>query len=156
MLLPLQLCPAVAIYLLTCYTFVLSCLFEQKGGDRQALHHAIREHSMDAGKVVKAEGKPNDLLDRIRKDPLFADVSSFSWSLQYAALYLVQPRLTPTSSLPFSRLQIHDELDALVDPMLFVGRAPEQVDEFIAEHIDPVLGKNKELLSVANQDTVSV
>lgn len=82
---------------------------EQKGGDRQKLHHLIRVHSMDAGKVrchtpptldricvcpsqrlshasvvvvlcygwsqvVKAEGKPNDLLDRIRNDPDFAAV----------------------------------------------------------------------------------
>jgi hypothetical protein len=40
------------------------------------LHHAIREHSMEAGKVVKTEGKPNDLMERIRKDPLFKDVSA--------------------------------------------------------------------------------
>lgn len=41
------------------------------GGDRQELHEAIRLHSMDAGKVVKGEGKPNDLLTRIAKDKLF-------------------------------------------------------------------------------------
>ena len=41
------------------------------GGDRQELHELIREHSMAAGKVVKEEGKPNDLIDRIAKDPKF-------------------------------------------------------------------------------------
>lgn len=46
------------------------------GGDRQELHEAIRVHSMDAGKVVKGEGKPNDLLERIAKDPLFKAVHS--------------------------------------------------------------------------------
>ena len=34
----------------------------KKGGDRQELHERIRQHSMAAAKVVKEEGKPNDLL----------------------------------------------------------------------------------------------
>lgn len=41
------------------------------GGDRQELHEAIRVHSMAAGRVVKEEGKPNDLLARIAQDPRF-------------------------------------------------------------------------------------
>ena len=41
------------------------------GGDRQELHEAIRVHSMAAGRVVKEEGKPNDLLQRIADDPKF-------------------------------------------------------------------------------------
>src|SRR5688500_2818395 len=32
-----------------------------------------------------------------------------------------------------------DDLRAALDPRLFVGRAPEQVDEFLAEEVDPVL-----------------
>ncbi len=32
----------------------------KRGGDRQELHERIREHSMDAGRRVKVEGKPND------------------------------------------------------------------------------------------------
>ncbi len=43
----------------------------KKGGDRQELHEKIRVHSMDAGKVVKVEGKENDLIDRIAADPAF-------------------------------------------------------------------------------------
>lgn len=44
----------------------------KKGGDRQILHEAIRNHSMDAGARVKGEGKENDLIDRLKNDPVFA------------------------------------------------------------------------------------
>ena len=43
----------------------------KRGGDRQELHEKIRVHSMAAGKVVKEEGLPNDLLTRIAEDPAF-------------------------------------------------------------------------------------
>jgi len=79
---------------------------------------------MDAGAVVKGEGKPNDLMERIAKDPLFSAV--------------------------------HDKLESMIDPILFVGRAPEQVDEFIAEEIDPILEANKDLLVVESVDGVNV
>ncbi len=94
------------------------------GGDRQELHEAIRVHSMAAGAVVKGEGKPNDLMERIAKDPMFAAV--------------------------------HDKLDQLIDPILFVGRAPEQVDEFIAEEIVPILEANKDLIAQESVDSVNV
>jgi len=41
------------------------------GGDRQELHEKIREHSMEAGKMVKIEGKENDLIERIVADSSF-------------------------------------------------------------------------------------
>ena len=41
------------------------------GGDRQALHEAIRRHSVDAGKAIKQDGIDNDLLDRIANDKIF-------------------------------------------------------------------------------------
>ena len=43
----------------------------KRGGDRQALHERIRVLAIEAGKVVKDEGKPNDLIDRIAADPMF-------------------------------------------------------------------------------------
>ncbi|MCI6153064.1 MAG: adenylosuccinate lyase [Fusobacterium perfoetens] len=43
----------------------------KKGGNRQELHEKIRSHSMEAGRMVKAEGKPNDLLERIANDKSF-------------------------------------------------------------------------------------
>ncbi len=74
------------------------------GGDRQQLHELIRQHSQAAAQVVKNEGRPNDLLERLRSDAAFAAV----------------------------------DLDAAIDIRQFVGRAPEQVDEFITEYIDPM------------------
>ncbi|MDE6357840.1 MAG: adenylosuccinate lyase [Eubacteriales bacterium] len=40
----------------------------KQGGDRQELHEKIREHSMEASKVVKIDGKKNDLIERIVND----------------------------------------------------------------------------------------
>jgi adenylosuccinate lyase len=34
---------------------------------------------------------------------------------------------------------IHDQLDKLVNPVDFIGRAPEQVDQFLKQDVDPVL-----------------
>ncbi len=46
----------------------------QAGGDRQELHEAIRRHSQRAARRVKAEGRDNDLLERLAADPAFAKV----------------------------------------------------------------------------------
>lgn len=43
----------------------------KKGGDRQELHEAIREHSVACAKQIKQNGAKNDLLDRILADPKF-------------------------------------------------------------------------------------
>jgi adenylosuccinate lyase len=42
----------------------------EQGGDRQALHEVIRRHSLAAAQAV-AEGRPNDLMDRLAGDPAF-------------------------------------------------------------------------------------
>lgn len=44
------------------------------GGDRQGLHEKIRVLSHEASAQVKQEGKPNDLIDRLKKDPAFENV----------------------------------------------------------------------------------
>jgi adenylosuccinate lyase len=46
----------------------------RSGGDRQDAHEKIREASVESAKKVKIEGKPNDLLDRLKSDPAFAKV----------------------------------------------------------------------------------
>jgi len=43
----------------------------KNGGDRQELHELIRVHSMEAGRMVKMEGKDNDLIERIIADDNF-------------------------------------------------------------------------------------
>lgn len=50
---------------------ILMYCVKEKGGDRQALHEAIRQHSVAAGKAVKLGGGSNDLLERILADPIF-------------------------------------------------------------------------------------
>jgi adenylosuccinate lyase len=79
----------------------------KRGGDRQALHERVRVHSVAAGRRIKGEGLPNDLLDRIAADPAFGVT--------------------------------REELDDDLRPELYVGRAPQQVDEFLEEWVDPVL-----------------
>ena len=48
---------------------IMECV--KNGGDRQELHERIRVHSMEAGRVVKVEGKENDLIERILNDKGF-------------------------------------------------------------------------------------
>ena len=43
----------------------------KRGGNRQELHEALREHSHAAARKVKLEGGSNDLIERIIADPLF-------------------------------------------------------------------------------------
>lgn len=38
---------------------------------------------------------------------------------------------------------IKGELDALLDPRTFIGRAPEQVDKFIQEWVEPALAERE-------------
>lgn len=38
------------------------------GGDRQEIHETIRKHSMEASRMVKMEGKENDLIERLMND----------------------------------------------------------------------------------------
>jgi adenylosuccinate lyase len=80
------------------------------GGDRQELHEEIRSLSMQAGRRVKEEGLDNDLLGLIAKSPKFA------------ALGLTT-----------------EKLEQCLDPALYVGRAPQQVEEFLDEVVAPVL-----------------
>ncbi len=82
-----------------------------RGGDRQALHERIRQHSLAAARRMKEEGAGADLLERIAADPAFG----------------------------FSRA----ELDTLVDPRRFVGRAPEQALRFLDEWVVPVLTRHQ-------------
>ena len=50
---------------------ILMYCVNNKGGDRQVLHEAIRKHSVEAARIVKEEGGENNLLDKILEDPAF-------------------------------------------------------------------------------------
>ena len=84
------------------------------GGDRQDLHEKIRVHAQAAGSRVKDEGLDNDLLERLRADPAFQGPSQGG------------------------ALKKDLDWDDLMDPMKYVGRAPEQVDRFVREVVEPL------------------
>jgi len=79
----------------------------QHGGDRQKLHEVIRELSMEAGKVVKVEGKENDLLERIEKDERFKCIHS-------TLKNIVDPKLYVGRSVE----QVVEFIGSDVDPLL--------------------------------------
>lgn len=51
---------------------------------------------------------------------------------------------------------VHAQLDELLDPRTFVGRAPEQVDDFIEEWVEPALEPYKESLGKAGKAELAV
>lgn len=51
---------------------------------------------------------------------------------------------------------IHTQLDELCDPSHFVGRAPQQVTEFLNEHVLPALREREGLLEKDNQGEVRI
>jgi adenylosuccinate lyase len=44
------------------------------GRDRQDVHEAIRHHARAASERMRAEGTPNDLMERLADEPLLKDV----------------------------------------------------------------------------------
>ena len=82
------------------------------GGDRQELHEEIRVMSMAAAKVVKEEGKDNDLLERVLKNEKFQKLG-----IDEAAL------------------------KRILDLKKFIGRAPGQVTRFVENEVQPMLSK---------------
>ena len=46
----------------------------RRGKDRQEAHEAVRRHSREAAIRIKEKGLPNDLLERLRNDPIFEGV----------------------------------------------------------------------------------
>lgn len=77
------------------------------GGDRQELHERIRVHSMAAGKVVKEEGKENDLLERIAADDMFP--------MDYEQLLSI---MSPSKFVGRAPSQTTDFFAEYIDPIL--------------------------------------
>ncbi|MEQ1906540.1 MAG: adenylosuccinate lyase [Pirellulaceae bacterium] len=46
----------------------------ERGGDRQEVHEVIRKHSLAAAQEVKMHGRPNDLLQRLKSERVFAGI----------------------------------------------------------------------------------
>lgn len=85
----------------------------KKGGNRQELHEKIRVRSHEAAAEVKEKGKPNDLIERLKKDPEFKNV----------------------------------DFKKIMDPKSYIGRSPQQVEEFIEKHVDPIRKKYTDVLN---------
>jgi adenylosuccinate lyase len=94
------------------------------GGDRQALHEVIRQHSMVVAERV-GQGEANDLLDRL------------------------------AGAGEFARVPV-DALRAELEPRRYVGRAPEQVGEFLDEFLAPVLDRARAAMTPATAAEVRV
>ncbi|KAK5946779.1 adenylosuccinase ade13 [Knufia obscura] len=88
-----------------------------KGQSRQEAHEQIRVLSHQAGAVVKQEGKQNDLVERIRKEKFFEPIVE---------------ELTE---------------DKLLNPRDFIGRAPQQVERFVKEEVEPAIAPYKEYIA---------
>ena len=79
----------------------------KKGGDRQELHERIRQHSMAAGRVVKVEGKPNDLPERIASDEAFG-----------LTLEEIRAEMVPSNFIGRAPSQVTELLENDVRPIL--------------------------------------
>lgn len=77
------------------------------GGDRQELHERIRELSMEAGRMVKAEGKDNNLLELIAADP------AFNMTLEE-----LQETMKPSKYTGRAKEQVDSFLSRVVKPIL--------------------------------------
>ncbi len=82
------------------------------GGNRQQVHECIRAHSHAVADRLKAGAEENDLIARLRRDPLFAAV----------------------------------DVDAVMEPTRYIGRAAEQVEEFLAAEVAPMRARYASLL----------
>ncbi|HLJ93541.1 MAG TPA: adenylosuccinate lyase, partial [Gemmataceae bacterium] len=83
------------------------------GADRQAAHERIRVHSRAVADELKAGGTKNDLLDRLRADPIFRGLA---W-------------------------------EELLEQRHYIGRASEQVGEFLEQEIAPIRQRYQSLLN---------
>ncbi|OMJ17793.1 Adenylosuccinate lyase [Smittium culicis] len=95
-----------------------------KGASRQDCHEQIRVLSHQAARVVKEEGKENDLIERIKNTPYFAPII--------------------------------DDIPKLLDPSTFIGRAPEQVESFITNHVNVALKPYSHIISTKSDSEINV
>ena len=90
---------------------------------------------MDA---VKKGGNRQELHERIREYSMIAaeQIKIYGKDSNLCELIVNDPMFMITK----------DELDAILKPENFIGRSPQQVEEFLAECIKPVLEANKDIL----------
>jgi len=100
------------------------------GGDRQQLHEAIRQHSMQVSKNIKQSiereniscENSNDLIRRLKQDKLFSKVN----------------------------------FDEILQPCLYIGLASHQTQDYIENVVNPILDINKKLIDDVVLHKISV
>ena len=90
----------------------------QRGGDRQELHERIRRHAQKAGEQVKQHGRPNDLIERLERDPAFAGTewSKLLDARRYTGLAPRQTRDYITKHVEPTLKRLGDRHVGAVDP----------------------------------------
>lgn len=78
-----------------------------RGGDRQECHEKIRVLSHEAASRIKIEGKPNDLIDRIKNDAYFAPI-----------VPMMDEILNPSTYIGCAPVQVSEFLEESVEPLL--------------------------------------
>ena len=98
---------------------------------------------MDA---VKAGGDRQELHEKIRQLSMEAGRNVKEKGLENNLLELIAQ--DPAFGLSL------EELERTMEPARYVGRAPQQVDEFLTEVVNPVLEANREILGMKADITV--
>jgi adenylosuccinate lyase len=88
------------------------------GGDRQELHERIRRHSVEAARMVKEEGKPNDLIQRIAGDEAFGLTEEE-----------IQNSLRPENFIGCAAMQAVEFVETVALPILEGYKLPDRTAE---------------------------
>ena len=98
---------------------------------------------MDA---VKAGGDRQELHEKIRELSMEAGANVKQKGLDNNLLELIANDEAFNMSL--------EDLQKTMNPSKYVGRSPEQVDEFLASEINPILEANKDILGMSAEINV--
>jgi len=90
--------------------------------------------------AVKRGGDRQEIHERIRQHSMEAAKSVKEKGNKNDLLYRI-------AQDPYFNLN-EKEINELLDPKLYIGRAKEQVEEFIEEYIKPILDENKDILGM--------
>jgi adenylosuccinate lyase len=114
----------------------------KKGGDRQEAHEKIRVshvNNFDSNVIFSREGQ----------------VLSQEAAYQVKQLGLGNDLIERIRREPYFD-PIKGQLEELLDPRSFVGRAPEQVDRFLREWVEPALADDEFRIAVGNSATMEL
>ena len=92
---------------------------------------------------VKAGGNRQELHERIRVHSMEASKNVKAEGKENNLIELIK------ADNMFAAVK--DRLDGILDAKNFIGRSPEQVDEFLSAEIDPILEKHKDLLGESGE-----